>query len=304
MKDYIEHYYDINIKNISRANDKYYFSSSQAKYIFEEFKGDIKQVEKKNVLIHNYLPKESPYHILIPNKSKSLITSIGEKNYILLKVKEFDKTKITLSELKYNTFINEKEWQEFNRFNWVDLWQKKIDHYEEHIYSKTASFYANLTCFNYFIGLAENAITYVGKALKTEPKTPLDKLVLSHEKMSIELTLEEYYNPVYIMVDHKVRNISEFIKSSFVSGNYDLDLIEKQLEEIDLSKLGVSLFIGRLLFPNFYFDNLGYAIHHQKMEEFRKLEKRANEYQLFITDIYLLMKNKYGIDEIKWLEKR
>ena len=65
--------------------------------------------------------------------------------------------------------------------------------------------------FNYFVGMAENAISYYNTIL-------IDKnyrYVVGHKVIKWTDTVESLYNPLNITFDYKVRDIAEFIKYNF-----------------------------------------------------------------------------------------
>ena len=65
--------------------------------------------------------------------------------------------------------------------------------------------------FNYFVGFAENAISYYNN---------IDNLsnyryYISHKVIRFDDTIQVIYNPLNIIFDYKVRDIAEYVKNSF-----------------------------------------------------------------------------------------
>ena len=64
--------------------------------------------------------------------------------------------------------------------------------------------------FDYFVGMGENAISYLVNTKKEVKPNFYDKKVLSHNNLYNSL-----FDPLNIILDHKARDLAEYIKLSF-----------------------------------------------------------------------------------------
>ena len=191
-----------------------------------------------------------------------------------------------------------------NRFKWVELWSSKIDYFEIYINHNIHNYNLLNKYANYFIGLGENAINYVNNTINSFKPTNYDKLVVSHKRINVNTSLKDLYNPIYLVLDHQTRDISEYLKMLFLSSKYKRSDIYSYINEISLSNYGAGLLMARMLFPSFFFDKFELLVENKISErECLKIIDRMNEYEEYIYYIYKVLRNKYDIFEIEWLKK-
>ena len=152
--------------------------------------------------------------------------------------------------------------------------------------------------------MAENAILYIQEALNNHKANELDELVISHNRFYKNMSLINFYNPTTLIIDHRSRDISEYLKCCFWSNDYDLDIIKNYLNKCEISTLGAHLLFGRLLFPSFYFDYLEKTIFSDSMESIYWIEERIEEYNMFLSDIFSILLEHFELREIKWITKK
>ena len=88
---------------------------------------------------------------------------------------------------------------------------------------------------DYYIGLGENAIQYFKSIVPTYNGNI--EIGVCHKRINYNSTLFDLYNPLNLVIDYKVRDLSEYIKSVFFNTN------------------NISLVINKL-FNKYYFDKL------------------------------------------------
>lgn len=302
MKNFINYYYNFDIKDMSLHNEKYTFNNGSIKYMFKICSNMPIMDSYPNIeyqLVHYPF-----FSIAIPNKDGNYITWIDNKPYVLLKLNNMTNEKISIHDIKSNTYIvvNDKL-SLLNRFPWTPLWENKIDYYENWFYEKQDS-YKRLYClFNYFIGIAENALLYLKETEKEATKTELDRLVISHDRVTMDYELYDYYDSTNIIIDHPSRDISEYIKSMFINREYDLDIIKDYLHKHSFSNYGLRIMLARICFPSFFFDYIEKMIVNNSDIDLLYLENRGDEFLSFIGDISIFFKNEYGIPIIPWIIK-
>lgn len=249
--------------------------------------------------------KNTYYHQIILNKDNSIITMLENKPFIMLKLSKVMNLPITIFDIKGKDIVKvNKKLEKLVRFNWTALWETKIDYFENQIFAKKDKYENFIDSFYYCIGMAENAILYIKEALNSHKASELDELVISHNRFYQNMSLINFYNPTTLIIDHRSRDIAEFLKCSFWSNDYDLTIIKDYLEQCEISTLGAHLLFGRLLFPSFYFDYLEEIIFSDSMESMHLVEERIEEYNMFLSEIFDILLENFELREIKWITKK
>ena len=268
MKNSIKYFYNIDVDDIQNINGNYLFSNY---YL-------IKYYKKLDVELYNYMINNKyKIHEIIYNKDHNYITLIDNKPYILLKLCKIDK--INLSLILNNNII-----QSNISVNWAVLWEKKIDFYEKNISNIKEEKITKY--FDYYVGLSENAISLF-KTLDLSH----EKIYISHIRIDKDI---DYYNPLNIIVDYKMRDVAEYIKNAFFQ-NKKLDFNNLIL---NLSYNDSMLLFIRLLFPTYFFDNYDNYIKNEVIDD--SYITHIYKYELFLKNIYKLISQHYNIPKIEW----
>lgn len=295
MKNFLEYFYNIKIDNINKHNNFYEFIYQKNKY-----KLYINEFIPNPTLTYN-ISKSLKYNSLISeiilNKDNNIITTYNNNYYILLKLSINETKKITLKEISN---LANKLYVENLNINWGLLWSNKIDYLEELINENGKKYPIIVDSFNYFVGLAENAISYY-ENVKTENNY---KYVISHKKININDTIEAIYNPFNIIFDYRVRDIAEYIKISFWNNLNIYKELDNYLINNYLTINEVNLLISRLLYPSFYFNMYEDIIINKKDEKILlNIINKTKEYESYLNNIILYLKKYYPCEEIEWLKK-
>lgn len=295
MKNFLEYFYNIKIDNINKHNNFYEFIYQKNKY-----KLYINEFIPNPTLTYN-ISKSLKYNSLISeiilNKDNNIITTYNNNYYILLKLSINETKKITLKEISN---LANKLYVENLNINWGLLWSNKIDYLEELINENGKKYPIIVDSFNYFVGLAENAISYY-ENVKTENNY---KYVISHKKININDTIEAIYNPFNIIFDYRVRDIAEYIKISFWNNLDIYKELDNYLINNYLTINEVNLLISRLLYPSFYFNMYEDIIINKKDEKILlNIINKTKEYESYLNNIILYFKKYYPCEEIEWLKK-
>ena len=295
MKNFLEYFYNIKIDNINKHNNFYEFIYQRNKY-----KLYINEFIPNPTLTYN-ISKSLKYNSLISeiilNKDNNIITTYNNNYYILLKLSINETKKITLKEISN---LANKLYVENLNINWGLLWSNKIDYLEELINENGKKYPIIVDSFNYFVGLAENAISYY-ENVKTENNY---KYVISHKKININDTIEAIYNPFNIIFDYRVRDIAEYIKISFWNNLDIYKELDNYLINNYLTINEVNLLISRLLYPSFYFNMYEDIIINKKDEKILlNIINKTKEYESYLNNIILYFKKYYPCEEIEWLKK-
>ena len=265
MKNIIEYYYNLRIDELHNNNDVYHFDLNNNHFTFKPYTDNIDKsydIYKLNTIISNKLNIDS----IIPNKYNNPLTKVYDTYYILI----LNKTKVKLSlPLISNMALSNINITSLERNKWELLWESKIDYYELQVRENEKKYPLIRESFNYFIGMAENAISYlVNTKLELKP-TITDQKVISHNNKNIFKELNEYFYYNYY------------------------------------SLYGIRILFSRILYPSFYFILYDEIISNKKEEkELNKIISRINDYEVYLYNIYLYLRKHYDIPTIEWLKKR
>ena len=240
------------------------------------------------------------------NNENKILTYINNVPYVLMEIFVNKNAGITLSEICHinNNSINVKCDNIIARYDWVNLWETKNDYLETQI-NEIGKKYPNLCTFaNYYIGLAENAISYVRMANLLEDNPPLS---ICHKRIEPEGTLFELYNPIGFVCDYRVRDVSEYVKKAFFEKMDVKEIVNEFFANNYISYKEALLFYGRLLYPSYFFDIQGKIINENADE--RKIEEvvsMSDEYEQFLLWVYSFLVKKYNkyIPAVDWIIKR
>ena len=291
MKNILNYYYRIIIDD-NNINDKGYFSYDDHLFCLYEYKRNINEIEPLNNLNKLMLSKGININKIISNIFNQAITYHDNKNYSLIMINyEYSG--------KFNKFIKAIEFKEFNilkRNDWSRLWGTKVD-YIEYQLSHISNQYPLLNdSVNYYIGLAENAITYFNMLDLNNVE-----LYISHRRIN----KESIYNPLELILDYKVRDIGEYIKQNFFYKNMSIYEIKNYLGLLNLNNMDYILLYVRLLYPSYYFDVYDKIINENEDEkEINKIIELNSLYEELLYEIYALIRKKINILGIDWINKK
>lgn len=307
MKNILGYYYNIYPMEISHTNDKYFFEYNDDKYIFETYKRPLEDINalydvNKKMLNKNILVSE-----MILNNESEILTNINNKPYLLTKVKMNIDSNINLYDI-YNINVNTISLEcnkILDRNDWTNLWESKNDYFEFQINEIGSKYKIVSEYLNYYIGLAENAISYVKDAIKINDDV---RLCISHKRIRYNDTVYSLYNPVNYIYDYFVRDICEYIKSVFfIDKKRAYYLVVNLFNNFSLTYKEALLFYGRLLYPSYFFDMYDDIVNGLKEES--KIEgiiTKSCEYEIFLQDVYIYISKLYNdyIPSVDWIIKR
>ena len=306
MKEAINYYYNLNPNKINKLFNYYYFYIDNELYylvIYDRNTTDLKAIYDLNKKMNQI---NININEIILNKDNSIITIANNYSYILMKVFININKHITLAEISYLSNIKVRYQETLMRNNWLFLWCKKIDYLEYHQEQNKRKYPILSESFDYFIGLSENAISYLNYTVMNMTPTNNDIGVISHDIIRIDDTIYSLYNPLNIIIDHKARDLAEYIKISFFKDNYSIfEELDEYFKHNYYSFYGMSLLVARIIYPSFYFDLYDGIINNILNESaILDITCRIDEYEIYLQDIFEYLKKYYNIKDINWLKKR
>lgn len=305
MKNTINYYYNILLEDFVRNDNGYYFYLNNEEYhlvVFDRPYEDIEPIYKLNLEMKK---NNCLVHDIILNKDKKAITIINNTPYVLLKLCKYKNEKVFLNDLNYiqHMTYNIEYNKSLLRTDWVRMWSQKIDYYEYQISQFSKKYPILCDSLSYFIGLGENAISYIVNNSEEENISP----VVSHKRIKRNNGSFEFYNPLNFVIDSRVRDIAEYIKDSYMIKELDFYEIKSFLDINKLSNNEYKLLFARLLFPTFYFDIYDDIINNNMSEEkILSIIERTCEYEEILVNIYKYIVNdkKINLQQVEWLIKR
>mgnify|MGYP005807252301 CR=1 FL=1 len=300
----INYYYNLNVESVEDWDTIFTFNWNNSKFYFVPLKRSEKELIDLIEVSKELKQRGLECHDIIINKYGKLITNIYDMNYILLKpigniYQEYElKDMIRLN----NELILNKNKSHLYRNSWSKLWSDKIDYFEYQIHELGKEHEIILDSFSYYIGLGENAISYVNNTNQKYRQTSMDRICLSHRRIKYPNYKLNYLNPLSFIFDLEVRDIAEYLKSAFFAGEDALSYLKETLKITRFTIYSLELLYARLLYPSYYFD-----IYENVMNDLEEEEKlipiieKANDYEEFLGDAYIEI-NKYApIEGISWI---
>lgn len=288
MKNTIMYYYGFENISIIRQKKRKYIKHNNDIYII------CRVYNEKEVLELYEITRGIPFfYKFIPNKDGSIFTMYQDFIFVLLKIN--DKSSM-ITQNKNQISLDENKKYYLDRSDWYELWTRKNDYYEyqyQHIKGKYKVIDESI---NYYIGLAENAISYIANVpinLKEQEKKGL------YPKRLLE---SEYHNPLNYVIDYKERGLSETLKYLFLNKKYLSQNIENIILSYNCTETGYKLLYGRMLYPSMYFDIYDKVINDFENEkELVNVIKRLKEYEEYLKEIYRIISKHTKIKNIDWL---
>ena len=294
----LKYYYDIDIKSVRNEKKFYYFKYNGSFYTLLLFKDEASFLlfQKKK-----YVFDRIPFFYVVNSKYGGFFVIDNGNVYILFKIN-----------LNYNRFISFEDLLDYRfyiesgpffKISWAELWKMKIDYFEKYFVEKDIMIFDLNVLANYYIGLGENAITYLNNSLyEYNYKPSFEDFVLSHDRVGANDTLLEWYNPLNVVIDYKVRDFAEYLKSLFFMNKYEYGEIEKYLQLSDFSEVEFQILYSRLLFPSYFFDEFESFINEKAgEEELLNFVNIINEYEKYLKKIYAIIFKISHISMIEWL---
>lgn len=300
MKNIINYFYGINIMDYCENDDKYIFYMNNMKYIFLPFDRDKNEIRNVYNIYQELKKRNILTNEIVPNKFDNLITEYNGQSYVLIKKYEF-RNKIDINDIIYiqNNTMNIFKDMSLIRTNYINLWERKIDYYENNTELRKHNLINK--SMDYYIGLGENAIIYL-----VNNNVRINNIVLSHRRISEDKSSFEFYNPVNYILDSRARDLADYIKILFFYDDVQEDVILSILKIINFDREECILFIARMLYPTYYFDVID-KIMVSNIDDsiLNNIIKKTNSYIRLIGIIFNYFNNylNMNVPIIEWIIK-
>ncbi len=289
MKNIIWYYYQLKCDEVIEQNGEFAIYSENDEYVFKELKIPLEVLKQVSEQLYYH---QIAGYLLVINKDGELITNFNQKQYVLLK-----RGKLLTNNYVDLTVIQVKK----DKNNIGFIWAQKIDYYMLQIKELGINKELLINSFNYYIGMAENAI---GMANRINENTSEFIYVIQHSRIKANFSAKEYYDPTTMVIDLRVRDISEFIKDKFFTSNIRVEEVNKAVSRYNFDESEMNMLYARLLYPTYYFDLFEDMIIDKEDEnKILKILKRRKQYEKFLRNFYEYFKKKNNLFEIEWLKK-
>ena len=305
MKETIKYYYNIYIDSLEENAGKYFFKYQNQDFFFVFFNRNIDELDDILKCTMDMKEKGIDVHNIIVNINGEILTKVNNYNYILMSVSKFNEeydifdivNMINKLTLNYQT-------SKLYRNNWGKLWSDKMDYFEYQIRELGLNKKIIQDSFSYYLGLAENAISYVNNTtLKYNSFNA--KVTLSHRRIFYPNYKINFLNPLSFIFDLEVRDIAEYLKAMFFSPQNDEDVLEELKCFLQIKKLTpyeYNMLFARLLYPSYYFDLYESVMNNDESEEkLVPVIAKNKEFELFLKEAYLEISKYAPLDKINWL---
>lgn len=296
MNNAILFFYNINIQEIKKITNNYYFTYLNNNYGIYLYNRDPKEQEELFNLNSELLMQGLVGYEIIPTKDKQIIFIHENKPYILMKLPNIKNKIITYEDIiNFKLSIDTKKYKIIDKSNWSTNWSNKID-FINYQFSQVQNKYPIIeNSIDYFIGIWENAISYANNNPIIKEKN------LAHKRITTKTDLLEFLNPLNFIIDYQERDVGDYIKSYIMTKNYSNDIIYQKIK--NLPKNSIILIITRILFPSYYFDIYeDIILKNRKEEELKDIINKRNNITKLLNYIFDKYSN-YNIPYIEWIKK-
>ena len=289
MKNVIKYYYGLDVEKIVEKNGNYHLLIDSNNYLLCKCNKE----ELMNVI--NYINNYN-FHTIIKTLDGNIIIVLNNNEYTLLKINTVYK-KISLEDINnfnYPVYVRNDS---INR--WISLWSNHID-YIEYQMDELSNKYPLLSRYvYYYIGLTETAI----ELLKTYENSNTCEYIM-HKRINADMTLVDLYNPVYLVLDSRVRDMAEYYKCLFFQSEVDINNYMESIYSTikNYSEIEIKLFFVRMLYPTYFFDLYDKIIGYDFDEQIiYSVINKSNDYEKVLVNLYKGIKKATQIENIEWL---
>ena len=201
-----------------------------------------------------------------------------------------------------NMLILNENKSKLYRNSWASLWSAKLDYFEYQVSELGKDKPLVLDSFSYYLGLGENAISYLNEITSKYTPSKDDRICLSHKRIDVPNYKLNYLNPFSFIMDYEVRDLASYIKSAFFKGEDALSYLKELLRIKRFTIYSYGLFYARLVYPTYYFDIYEDIMSGKKDEDdLISVIDKVDDYEIFLKEAYYEISKYAPIDRIEWL---
>lgn len=296
MKNAINYYYQLYPLDIHQKDKKFIFSIDDTEYVLIPYIDDAKRIGRIEYILKILDYNQIKYNQIIKNTANTIVTYISNIPYVLIKININNQNNVIISDIiEFQNYMTSVLTEKIDINNLSGLWMDKVDYFEYQVSQFGIKFPIIRHSFNYFIGLAENAIMVINSISKKEIVG-----TISHFRVSVSEKITDLYNPLNFVIDSKIRDISEYLKGKMFF--YDISSEFSYYFNLKyFSNDEIILFLARMLYPTYYFDVCENSIEANNEDTLKIIVSKVSLYEQNIKYIYNYLRKMFQIPEIGWL---
>lgn len=296
MKNAINYYYQLYPLDIHQKDKKFIFNIDDTEYVLMPYIDDAKRIERIEYILKILDYNQIKYNQIIKNTANNIVTYISNIPYVLIKININNQNNVIISDIiEFQNYMTSILIEKIDINNLSSLWMDKVDYFEYQVSQFGIKFPIIRHSFNYFIGLAENAIMVINSISKKEIVG-----TISHFRVSVSEKITDLYNPLNFVIDSKIRDISEYLKGKMFF--YDISSEFSYYFNLKyFSNDEIILFLARMLYPTYYFDVCENSIEANNEDTLKIIVSKVSLYEQNIKYIYNYLIKMFQIPEIGWL---
>ncbi len=290
MKNVLRYYYNLSVDELNEFAEYAIIRQEDDLFIFKKFMGD---EEELKIITEELIKNNIPIHQIIINTLGNILTDYNAQKYILMHLNDI-KTDIDLN--FFQIYVPE------TNIDVAKLWSNKIDYCSRQVYELGLGKELLVNTFNYYVGMAENAVSIYNRAMKSN-----ENLIyaITHRRINYPNYAINYFDVTNMTIDLRIRDITEYVKTRFYQDTINPIIVYDYALKNNLNNKEVNLLYARLLFPTYYFDLFEDIILDKKDEdELLKYIDKHEEYEKFLAQTFILLRKNYALYEIDWIKKR
>ena len=252
----------------------------------------ILEMEKYMLVIRENFNNMGPH--VIKNKFDKYVSNLIGDKYILISIYI---SNFSLKQLYrfHDLFFTPGEYVELDKI--LNVWKNRVENIEKNINTyinvEGVSYKDNLKKIMFCIGLATNAMQYLSDIIN-DYGSRLYGVTLTHKRLK-GLDSFEVLNPLNYIVDTPCKDIVMLYQNDKI----DVDDLDDSIKRYNLDVKCARFIMSRIMYKCDFFDNLE---NKKELGINRSLDFDIEKEMGKIKKAYSLLKSKYDIRPIDWLE--
>lgn len=290
MEELIKYFYNIEIDEYKEEKGTFMLRSLINVYVFKKIKSNKEEFER---VIENCITNNVRFYKVLLNKEKSIFTKFNEEDYVLMEVQKV-KEVVDLNLLNIHSINTPSVFLK-------DKWSQKVDFFIKQIYEFGTEKKELIKVANYYIGLAENAISVYNEAIREGNY----RCAIQHKRMYYPNYAINYYDPTEMVIDCITRDYAEYYKTKLIKNSLIKEEILFFIEKNDFTLSEIKMFFARMLYPTYFFDYFEKEIINPKFneEDLKKIVNKNQAYLNILMELEKIISKKYNLNKILWIKK-
>lgn len=299
MKKMINYFYNLYPTKIYDINSETFFYDGNDKYYIKVYKNNKTDNCKKIVELLN--EKHIKINEIVKNKNNSYISEYNKKEYVLIKVNDIEDVDINIKDIINYNIVIENSVNKSLFVNEIDEMKMEIDNYEKLISGYNREYSLVQQICNYYIGLAENAVSYLNDSIKE-----LDNKEYSLSHINIDSMKNKILIDITnISYNYRLKDVSSYFRIKLINKESIEEEFEYIVSKYEFNEFDYRFLYSEIVYPKYFF-NIINKIFNEKYKEnvLNDLINSINENEIKLNNLFLLINNYCKIPSIWWLNDK